>query len=676
MKKLFAFTVPFFLVATSVRSASLPASDQRANVVKDVNTPRVFAEIKSKSDWQARSQAVRENAAVSCGLWPTPERPALNARVFDRVERDGYSLEKVYFQTYPGFYLAGNLYRPLGRGTGPFPAVLNPHGHGKFGRLHDDDQYSNPARCIQFARSGIIAFSYDMVGYNDTMQLGVHRKFFLQPELQLWGISLMGLQTWNSVRALDFLESLPDVDRKKLGCTGESGGGSQTFLLGAVDDRLAVQAPICMVSSTMQGGCQCENAPGLRPDFSSMDLAAAAAPRPQLFVAATGDWTKLTMEVEGPAVASAYRALGETNRFHYVRYDFGHNYNRTTRETVYGWFNRWLLGAKSFAPVSEQAYEKIPDLIARVWPDGKLPDGALNEAQFTASLISAAKAEWTKLLPRDRSSLSEYKRVIGTAWRHNLKLDVSPEILVEQGAPQDHNGYTGTQLAFGRPGKGDRLPAVLFTPKWDARSSLVIVVNPEGKSASMNFLNRPIGLARTLVEEGHQVLVLDLFRTGELSKSATATNRNYFDKFFTSYNRTDIQERVQDLVTACAVARTELGARKVVLCGIGRAGLWVALAAPAADAVVADCDELNADSDAAWLSSDLFAPGLRKMGGFEGTALLAAPNPILIHHTGTKFSSVELHKTYSALKVTTRVRAEPEVLGDAAIVEWLATVVK
>ena len=204
--------------------------------------------------------------------------------------------------------------------------------------------------------------------------------------------------------------------------------------------------------------------------------------------------------------------------------------------------------------------------------------------------------------------------MIGTAWRHDLKLDVAPELLVEQGAPQDHNGYTGTQIAFGRPGRGDRLPAVLFAPKWDARASLVVVVNPEGKSASLNFLNRPTGLARTLVEKGHQVLVLDLFRTGELTKVATATNRNYFDKFFTSYNRTDVQERVQDLVTACALARKNIEARKVVLVGVGRAGLWATLAASAADAVVADCDALDASADSAWLSADLFAPGLRKIG--------------------------------------------------------------
>ena len=201
--------------------------------------------------------------------------------------------------------MSGNLYRPLGKGNGLFPAILNPHGHWANGRLADTKDGSIAARCINFARQGMIAFSYDMVGYNDTIQ--VNHKFAGNPTNLLWNISLMGLQTWNSIRALDFLESLPDADKTRLACTGESGGGTQTFMLGAIEDRLAVQAPIVMVSHTMQGGCLCENAPGLRVDYSNMEIAAVPAPRPQILVAATGDWTKDTPTVEGPAIESIYR---------------------------------------------------------------------------------------------------------------------------------------------------------------------------------------------------------------------------------------------------------------------------------------------------------------------------------------------------------------------------------
>jgi hypothetical protein len=104
----------------------------------NLNTPRTFPPIGSREEWNARAKDIREQILVSCGLWPMPEKVALDAKVFGKIERDGYSVEKVYFKTYPGFYLAGNLYRPLGKGEGPFPAILNPHGHWDQGRLADE----------------------------------------------------------------------------------------------------------------------------------------------------------------------------------------------------------------------------------------------------------------------------------------------------------------------------------------------------------------------------------------------------------------------------------------------------------------------------------------------------------------------------------------------------------
>src|SRR5439155_12188881 len=347
--------------------------------IRTLNTPREFPAIFSRDEWQARAKDIHDHVLVSCGLWPMPDRIPLDPHIFGKIERDGYSVEKVYFRTMPGFYLAGNLYRPLGRGKGPFPGILNPHGHWKEGRLTDTKDGSAAARCISFARQGMVAFTYDMVGYNDTHfakashdqpSYDNHRSFGAARGDQLWSISLMGLQTWNSVRALDFLASLPDVDKKRLACTGESGGGTQTFMLGAVDDRLAVQAPIVMVSHTMQGGCSCENAPGLRVEYSNMEIAAVPAPRPQILVAATGDWTTNTMEVEGPAIEGVYRQFGAADRLRYVRFDFGHNYNQTSREAVYGWFDHWLLHHPDLASVQEQPYHKEPDADLLVFPDG------------------------------------------------------------------------------------------------------------------------------------------------------------------------------------------------------------------------------------------------------------------------------------------------------------------
>ncbi len=229
---------------------------------------------------------------VSLGLWPTPTRTPLAPKIYGKLERDGYTIEKVVLETLPGFTLSGNLYRPVGK-TGRLPGLLCPHGHWEDGRVNPEVQM----RCIRWAKLGCVVFMYDMVGYNDSKPFG---HAFLNPRLNRWGYSLAALQTWDSIRALDFLTSLPDVDPARIGCTGESGGGTQTFLLTALDDRVKVAAPVVMVSEGFQGGCVCENAAGLRHGTDNVEFAALTAPRPLKLVGATGDWTVNTT-IQGPA---------------------------------------------------------------------------------------------------------------------------------------------------------------------------------------------------------------------------------------------------------------------------------------------------------------------------------------------------------------------------------------
>jgi len=664
----------FLLLWLFVRGATfcdyagqLPAKDMRATRVQTVDTPRAFPQITSKEEWQARARDIREQILVSCGLWPLPEKTALKAKIFGRIEREDYSVEKVYFQTYPGFYLTGNLYRPLRKGNGPFPGVLNPCGHWPNGRLADTNNGSVPARCISFARQGMIAFSYDMVGFNDMTQLGPHRRFFRAPKLQLWNISVMGLQTWNSIRALDFLESLPETDKTRLACTGESGGGTQTFILGGADARIAAQAPVVMVSHTFQGDCICENAPGLRINYSNVEIAAVPAPHPQILVGATGDWTKQTLTVEGPAVESIYRLYKAQDRLRYVCFDFDHNYNQTSREAVYTWFNQWLLNSKDSTPVKELSYKKEPDQDLRVWPDGKIPSDALNESQLAESLIKLHQAQWQSLKPADKKSLIHYKKVMLPLWQHTMQVEF-PEarnLSVETGEVTRFADLTTTQFAFGRNGKEDRIPALLFIPTKARKPTVVILAHAAGKSAYVNASRAPTGLAKQLIDRGFSVLLTDLFLTGGMSDPEMAKTRQYAEKFYlTYYNRTDVQERVQDLITACAFAKSHAKAQRVILCGAGRAGFPVLLAAPAADAAIADCDALNISSDEALMAQDLFLPGIRNLGAFEGAAILAAPNPVLLHNTGGKFLADSLLAAYAGVGAVNSFSEERSRLPD------------
>ena len=364
------------------------AAAQRApyRTLNDTFAPPEFT---SLPDWNRRAAQIRELILASAGLLPMPERTPLNPNVFGDIKHPDYIVSKVYFESLPGFFVTGNLYRPVG--DGPFPAILSPHGHWAYGRLENSAVASVPGRAINLARQGFVVFTYDMIGYNDSRQLE-HRLFGGSRE-KLWGLSMAGLQLWNGIRSLDFLESLPYVRRGSIGATGASGGGTQVFLLAAVDQRVAVAAPVNMISLHMQGGCLCENQPGLRLDTNNVEIAATIAPRPLLMVSATGDWTTNTMEREYPAVRALYSLAGAADRVHAVRFDAPHNYNRESREAVYAWMARWLQNAPADVRREERTFtpDPLPDLL--VFHQRPVPPNAVTTAQLTTNWIDAARRQ-------------------------------------------------------------------------------------------------------------------------------------------------------------------------------------------------------------------------------------------------------------------------------------------
>ncbi len=157
-----------------------------------------------------------------------------------------------------------------------------------------------------------------------------------------WNINLMGLQLWNSIRSCDWLSSLPDVDPHRIGCTGAS-GGTQTFMLMTIDDRIKAAAPVNMISAIMQDGCECENAPLLRLTVNNVEIASMMAPRPLLMVSATGDLTKHTLELEYPAVRAVCKLYNADDKLKAVRINTPHNYNLDSRNAVYPFFAKHLL---------------------------------------------------------------------------------------------------------------------------------------------------------------------------------------------------------------------------------------------------------------------------------------------------------------------------------------------
>jgi dienelactone hydrolase len=396
------------------------------------------------SDWAPRAAYLREHVLASAGLLPLPAKTPLNPNVFDEIRHADYSVAKVYFESLPGFLVTGNLYRPV-PGDGPFPAVLSPHGHWTYGRLENSPLVSGPGRAINLARQGFVVFSYDMIGYNDSQQLphtfGGRRE-------SLWGLSLAGLQLWNSIRAIDFLDSLPFVRRDAIGATGESGGGTQTFLLASADERVAVAAPVNMISLHMQGGCLCENPPGLRLDTTNVEIAATIAPRPLLMISATGDWTADTLESEYPAVRAIYALAGAEDRVHAVRFNAEHNYNKDSREAMYDWMARWLQHAPPTEHRSEKSFSPDPLADLLVFHRRPLPSRSVDAGQLTEQWIEAAKRQLAMTPLAVRSA----------ALRHALSL-------VNEQRPPNHSTNRATRptvLLAGAPDLASPLQAAGF----------------------------------------------------------------------------------------------------------------------------------------------------------------------------------------------------------------------
>lgn len=345
--------------------------------LRDLNSYFPFEPPESLANWDARKIQLRRHLQVALGLWPFPsQREPVNATIHGLSDRGDYTIEKVFFDGGHGLHVTGTLYRPK-HVSGKVPGILTPHGHFRLGRFGGQSEEeiqreidsggetfrSNSrsvlqARSANLAKMGCVVFLYDMLGFADSQQIGpdVAHQFAKQRSEMSgpseWGLfspqaesnlqHVMGLQTWNSIRALDFLESLPEVDATRIGVTGASGGGTQTFVLCAIDDRPAAAFPAVMVSTAMQGGCTCENCCYLRIGTGNVEIAALFAPKPMGLTAAN-DWTR-EMAIKGyPQLEAVYALYGKPANVELnARLEFGHNYNQVSREAMYRWFKKHL----------------------------------------------------------------------------------------------------------------------------------------------------------------------------------------------------------------------------------------------------------------------------------------------------------------------------------------------
>jgi hypothetical protein len=545
--------------------------------------------------WQARAEALRARVRWAAGLWPELPRPPVHADIVPRWEDERCRISCVRFESASGLFVFGNLYEPLDASR-PRPVVLSPHGHWGGGRFENSAACSVPARCVALARAGAVVFAYDMLGFGDSKhQLGHREARFESADAERYGLTSFALQTWNSVRALDFVLALPAVDAARVAITGASGGGTQSFVLACIDPRVSVSVPVNMVSFTMQGGCPCENAPGLRWEACNPELAAVFAPQPQLLVSASGDWTRETPQREFPFVRSAYASLGAERAIENAHFDAGHNYDAATRRAVYAFLQRWLFASSEPLRFDEEPLPPV-GLLAFY---AKAPEEAeLPKAQRTWELLSAAvEARAAQLAPRDARSLAALRALVseGLAQAAGSALPRREEI--EHRAADEHGVEAlvrnGRTLRFRRAGHGARL---------------VLLADPRGLEAPAPAMRGEVALVR-----------LELFGTGSTRERIAASERER-TRFFSTFHRPTACEALEDLSTALAWFGDPREAPALTLVARGETGA-LALAALARFAPE-HARSLTLEAELDLISPSIALPNVERMGGLS--ALLAA----------------------------------------------------
>lgn len=580
----------------------------------------------------AKCDFVRKRILLSAGLNPMPEIKETEYFVSNEHEYEGIRIFDVIAYVLPGLKLTGNLYLPLEAcSEKQVPGILCPHGHWDNGRVHHAPNGGVSMRCFQFARLGFAVFSYDMIGYNDNNDFNHFWSNQLRRKCDLFGVSTFGLQTLNSLKALDFLCKRPEVDSERIGCTGASGGASQTWFLAAIDRRVKVVAPVCMLSSHFQGGCACEEGPLLRvTGLTSFDVVAAIAPRPLMLPAVTGDWTNLNPRYEIPKMKDVYKLYSAENLVEHFYYDDCHNYNKRTRQHIYSFFVRHLMGKEASEIILE---EDIPPPSPKLlWHNGVKPAEATEET--IANAIKQLTEAYNQNVLDEGDDIERFKAEQREVLRQLLD-DGRGEIrdvVYRIFGPVDGWGVEGGKVrpyTLSRRGVGDNLQVIDITSDKYVNNGEITLIIAEGTYRDYFGDGKKSSVVSAAMTEGKKLRIAELLGSGSNAwqmKYAIRDNQGPegYSNFSTTFEESYFSMRVHDVITNIVQLR-EQGFSKINIVAEGTA-IPVALAAAALTEVPIAVDLTRVD-EAVWDEELNYHPLIKRIGGLAGLLKLNFVKP-------------------------------------------------
>jgi cephalosporin-C deacetylase-like acetyl esterase len=498
-------------------------------------------------DVQRRRAHLRERMLDDLGGFP--ERTPLNARVVGVLQRSAYKIEKVIFESQPHFYVTANLYLPK-TGRPPYPAILFPLGHEPGGKTNPTWQQMLGS----LATKGFVALTWDPIGQGERLQIydedlgeskvgdSTTEHTVVGTQCLLVGDHLARYTIWDGMRALEYLLTRPEVDPTRVGLTGNSGGGTHTAYIAALDDRIQVAAPSCYITSwrlmlqTIGPQDAEQTFPfWLKDGFDYPDYLYAFAPKPYFLLSAIRDFFPIAGARETFAEASrVYSAIGAKEKVGMFEADDGHGYSKPRRLAAYEWFGRLLRGVEDKDP--EPQIEMATPEELRCTPTGQVSTSLGGESVFTLNQKRLERVQSNRRMPP-----AELPRKVQELIRYEPP-STSQE--VQRYGTITRSGYQIERLTY-ESESGITIPSLLFVPEGgDDKKAAVVIVSGDGKKASAPEAER-------LVKSGMVVLSIDARGFGE-TQINTGVNSEEFDHYFGDF---------RDAMTALLVGKTMVGMR-------------------------------------------------------------------------------------------------------------------